>query len=100
MGLEVDLRLLDDNDQDITKSGVGLEVQSNIGEQYEILYQGSFFLPSQVIEITGQPGFTRISGNYTEEIDVLPNAFLPHAHFHDGTRTRAVSYTHLTLPTT
>ena len=91
LGLEVDLRLLDDNDQDITKSGVGLEVQSNIGEQYEILYQGSFFLPSQVIEITGQPGFTRISGNYTEEIDVLPNAFLPHAHFHDGTRTRVKS---------
>lgn len=91
LGLEVDLRLLDDNELDITKSGVGLEVQSNIGTQYEILYQGSFFLPSQVIEITGQPGFTRTTGNYTEEIDVLPNAFLPHAHFHDGTRTRVKS---------
>lgn len=91
LGLEVDLRIQDDNDQEITKSGVGLEVQSNIGTTYEILYQGSFFLPSQVIPVTGEPGFTRSTGNYTEEIDVLPNAFLPHAHFHDGTRTRVRS---------
>tara|TARA_B100000900_G_scaffold308804_1_gene267512 strand:+ start:568 stop:2001 length:1434 start_codon:yes stop_codon:yes gene_type:complete len=91
LGLEVDLRLQDDNDQEITKSGVGLEVQSNIGETYEILYQGNFFLPSQIVPITGEPGFTRNTGNYTETIEVLPNAFLPHAHFHDGNRTRVRS---------
>ena len=91
LGTEVDLRIQDDNDQEITKSGVGLEVQSNIGTTYEILYQGNFFLPSQVIPITGEPGFTRSTGNYTESIDVLPNAFIPHAHFHDGTRTRVRS---------
>lgn len=91
LGLEVDLRIQDDNNQDITKSGVGLEVQSNIGEVYEILYQGNFFIPSQIVPITGEPGFTRNTGNYTETIEVLPNAFLPHAHFHDGNRTRVRS---------
>ena len=88
LGDFIDLYLLDDNDNEITKSGIGLEVQSNIGTTYEIQYQGNFFLPGQTIGITGEPGFTRSTGNYTEISDVLVNAFLPHAHFHDGTRTR------------
>jgi len=91
LGDYVDLFIQDDNNNTITKSGVGLEVQSNIGTSYEILYQGSFYLPSQTIEITGEPGFVRSTGNYTEETDVLQNAFIPHAHFHDGTRTRIAS---------
>ncbi len=91
LGLEVDLRIQDDNSQEITKSGVALEVQSNIGETYEILYQGNFFVPAQTIPITGEPGFTRETGNYTEEIEILSNAFIPHAHFHDGNRTRVRS---------
>jgi len=93
LGDYVDLYIQDDNDNTITKSGVGLEVQSNIGTQYEILYQGSFFLPSQSIPITGEPGFTRSTGNYTETSDVLSNGFIPHAHFHDGNRTRVASST-------
>lgn len=88
LGDYINLYILDDNDAEITKSGVGLEVQSNIGTSYEIQYQGDFFLPAQQIEVTGQPGFTRSTGNYTETTDVLTNAFMPHAHFHDGTRTR------------
>ena len=61
-----DTYLLNDAGQEITKSGVGLEVTSNIGSTYTIQYQGNFFLPAQTIEITGQPGFTRSSGNYTD----------------------------------
>ena len=38
-------------------------------------FSGNFFLPSQVVPITGEPGFTRNTGNYTESIEVLPNAF-------------------------
>ncbi len=95
LGDYIDLYIEDDNTppDTITKSGVGLDVQSNIGTSYEILYQGSFFLPAQQIEVTGQPGFSRNTGNYTESIDVLQNAFMPHAHFHDGTRTRVASST-------
>lgn len=91
LGEYIDLYIEDDGGDTITKSGVGLQVNSNIGTTYEILYQGSFFLPSQQIQVTGEPGFTRSSGNYTENSDVLSNAFLPHGHFHDGTRTRIAS---------
>ena len=87
----IDLFIPDDNQNTIAKSGVGLEVVSNIGTSYQIQYTGSFFLPSQTIEVTGEPGFIRNTGNYTETIDVLQNAFIPHAHFHDGNRTRVAS---------
>ena len=86
-----DTYLFNDANQEITKSGVGLEVSSNIGTSYEIQYQGNFFLPAQTIEITGQPGFAKSSGNYTEETEVLQNQFQPHAHFHDGKRSRTAS---------
>ena len=88
-----DTYLLNDSEQEITKSGVGLEVSSNIGTTFEVQYQGNFFLPSQTIEITGQPGFARSTGNYTEETEVLHTAFQPHAHFHDGKRSRTASPT-------
>lgn len=93
LGDYLDTYLENDSGQTITKSGVGLEVQSNIGTTYEIQYQGNFFIPSQSIEITGEPGFTRSTGNYTEETEVLATAFQPHAHFHDGKRTRVRSST-------
>ena len=88
-----DMYLFNDAGQEITKAGVGLEVSSNIGSTYTIQYQGNFFLPAQTIEITGQPGFNRSSGNYTEETEVLHTAFQPHAHFHDGKRSRTASPT-------
>lgn len=89
----IDLFIQDDNQNEITKAGVGLEVVSNIGTSYQIQYTGSFFLPSSTIEVTGEPGFIRNTGNYTENSDVLQNAFVPHAHFHDGNRTRVASST-------
>ena len=91
LGDYLDTYLDNDAGVEITKSGVGMDVNSNIGTQFEIQYQGNFFLPSQTIEITGQPGFTKSSGNYTEETEVLHTAFQPHAHFHDGRRSRTAS---------
>ena len=93
LGDYLDTYLLNDAEQEITKAGVGLEVSSNIGTTFEIQYQGNFFLPSQTVEITGEPGFAKSSGNYTEEVEVLPTAFQPHAHFHDGRRSRTASPT-------
>jgi hypothetical protein len=88
LGDYVDTYLENDSGQTITKSGIGLEVTTNIGTSFEVQYQGNFFIPSQTLEITGQPGFTRATGNYTEESEVLHTAFQPHAHFHDGKRSR------------
>ena len=91
LGDYVDTYLQNDSGQTITKSGVGLEVSSNIGTVFEVQYQGNFFIPSQSLTITGQPGFTRSTGNYTEESEVLATAFQPHAHFHDGKRARTAA---------
>ncbi len=93
LGDYLDTYLLDDSDRTISKSGVGLEVNSNIGTVYEIQYQGNFFLPSQELDITGEPGFSRNVGNFTEESDILATAWQPHGHFHDGKRTRIASPT-------
>ena len=93
LGDYLDTYLENDSGQEITKSGVGLEVSSNIGTTYTVQYQGNFFLPAQTIEITGQPGFAKSTGNYTEETEVLATAFQPHAHFHDGKRSRTASPT-------
>jgi len=90
VGDYLDTFLEDDNNNTISKSGVGITVVSNIGTTYEVAYQGSFFLPSQQIPITGEPGFIRSTGNYTEPSEVLHTAMLPHAHFHDGLRSRIV----------
>ena len=91
LGDYVDTYLQNDSGQTITKSGVGLEVSSNIGTVFEVQYQGNFFIPSQSLTITGQPGFTRSTGNYTEESEVLATAFQPHGHFHDGKRARTAA---------
>ena len=91
LGDYVDTYLNNDAGQEITKSGVGLEVNTNIGTTFEVQYQGNFFIPTQTLEITGQPGFTRSTGNYTEEAEVLHTAFQPHAHFHDGKRSRTAA---------
>ena len=91
LGDYLDTYLDNDAGVEITKSGVGMDVTSNIGTSFEIQYQGNFFLPSQTIEITGQPGFTKSTGNYTEETEVLHTSFQPHAHFHDGKRSRTAS---------
>ena len=80
LGDYLDTYLLDDSDRTISKSGVGLEVNSNIGTVYEIQYQDNFFLPSQEIDITGEPEFSRNVGNFTEESDILATAWQPHGH--------------------
>ena len=91
LGDYVDTYLNDDSGTQITKSGVGLEVNTNIGTTFEVQYQGNFFIPTQTLEITGQPGFVRSTGNYTESAEVLHTAFQPHAHFHDGKRSRTAA---------
>lgn len=88
LGTYLDIEVVDDAGATIKKSGVGLEVLTNVGTLYEVLYQGSMFLPSQVLEIPGQPGFSKSTGSYTETSEVLAQAMQPHAHFHDGSRTR------------
>lgn len=73
------------------KSGIGLDVLSNIGSTYTLEYRGSFTLPSQQTLLRGQPGFSRSTGTYTESTEVPSTGFQPHAHFSVGTRSRTAN---------
>jgi hypothetical protein len=76
----------------LTKSGIGLDVLSNINSTYTLSYTGSFYLPSVTVDLRGQPSFTRTTGDYTENSDVPYNGIIPHAHFSTTLRSRTKNY--------
>jgi len=76
----------------LSKSGIGLDVLSNIDTVYTLSYTGSFYLPSVTVDLRGQPSFTRLTGDYTEFSDIPFNAILPHAHFSTTVRSRTKNY--------
>ncbi len=91
VGTFVDLTVTSATGSTEYKSGIGLDVLSNIGSTYTLEYRGAFTLPSQEALLRGQPGFTRSTGTYTETAEVPANAFQPHAHFSIGTRSRTAN---------
>ena len=76
----------------LTKSGIGLDVISNLDEVYTLTYTGSFYLPSITVDLRGEPSFTRTTGDYTESSEIAPNGILPHAHFSSTVRSRTKNY--------
>ncbi len=84
------LVVTDEDDNDIIKSGVGLDVIQNIPSPYDITYVGKFFLPSQSVDLRGEPSFTRSAGSYTYATEITDRQVQPHAHFTTTTRIRQV----------
>ncbi len=84
------LYVKDANDNDIVKAGVALDVIQNIPSPYEITYTGKFFLPSQSVDLRGEPSFTRSAGAYTYAAEITKNMVQPHAHHSLTTRIRQV----------
>lgn len=76
------------NGQTIEKSGVGVNVSSNVGSQAVIDLTGQFRVPARTVALTGNVGFTRPRAP-DEEI-VSANAFLPHAHYTTTYRCRTI----------
>lgn len=83
-----DLYVTDVNDNEILKAGVGLDVLQNIPSPYQISYSGKFFLPSQTVDVRGEPAFTRDSGSYTFYSEIQQNMIQPHMHYSSTTRAR------------
>ena len=86
-----DLIVQDQNNEDVYKSGIGLDVVQNIESPYELTYTGEFYIPPQTIDLRGEPRFTIDTGVYTSSVEVPQNAFQPHMH----RGQTPVSYTHL-----
>jgi len=72
--------------QTIDKSGVGIEVSSNVGTTAQIDLTGQFRVPPQTTSLRGQVSFTR--PRYTDNEVVAINAFQPHAHYTTTRRCR------------
>jgi len=83
-----DLTVEDVDGNEQIKAGVGLDVIQNIPSPFEISYTGKFFLPSQTVDVRGEPSFTRSSGSYTFFSEISQTMVQPHMHFSSTTRAR------------
>ena len=87
-GVINDNTVINANGQTVEKSGVGVNVSSNVGSQAVIDLTGQFRVPARTVALTGNVGFTRPRAP-DEEI-VSANAFLPHAHYTTTYRCRTI----------
>ena len=85
-GVINDMTVTNAGGQVIDKSGVGIEVTSNVGTTAVIDLTGQFRIPPQTTTLRGQISFTR-PRNTDEEV-VTINAFQPHAHYTTTRRCR------------
>ena len=72
---------------EVSRSGIGIEVISAIGNDVRITYSGSITVPSQEIAIRGRPGWVYAgASHYTDIEGVEETAIHPHAHFHGAVK--------------
>ena len=89
-GLYNNIRVLNSNDQEVSRSGIGIEATNQTGQTTNtVLYRGDITLPSQEIPITGRPGYVYAGTSHRlDDTDVAEEALHPHTHFHTGRRAR------------
>ena len=89
-GLYNNIRVLNSNDQEVSRSGIGIEATNQTGQTTNtVLYRGDISLPSQEIPITGRPGYVYAGTSHRlDDVDVPEEALHPHTHFHTGRRAR------------
>ena len=77
--------------QVIERSGVGVNVSSNVGSTAVVDMVGQFRIPARTVALTGNVGFTR-PRRVDEEV-VPANAFIPHMHYTTTFRSRTIRST-------
>ena len=89
-GLYNNIRVLNSNGQEVSRSGIGIEATNQTGQVTNtVQYRGDITLPSQEIPITGRPGYTYAGTTHRlDDTDVEEAALAPHTHFHSGRRAR------------
>jgi len=91
-GVYNNIRLNNSLGNEISRSGIGIEAVSAIGESVRITYSGEISVPSQEIPVRGRPSYTYAGDtHYTDQEGVEENALHPHAHFHSAVRARNLS---------
>ena len=88
-GLYNNIRLKNALDNEVSRSGIGIEAVSAIGTNVRISYSGSISVPSQEIDIRGKPSWIYAGETHrTDTEGAEENTIHPHAHFHSATRAR------------
>ena len=87
-GVLNDNTVLNANNQTVEKSGVGVNVSSNVGSTAVVDMSGQFRVPARTVQLTGNVGFTRPKS--PDEEVVSAQAFLPHAHYTTTYRCRTI----------
>ncbi len=74
--------------QTIERSGVSVNVSSNVGSVATVDMTGQFRVPPRTVTLTGNVGFTRPR---TPDEEIVPaTAFLPHTHYTTTFRCRTI----------
>ena len=74
--------------QTIERSGVSVNVSSNVGSVATVDMTGQFRVPGRTVTLTGNVGFTRPR---TPDEEIVPaTAFLPHTHYTTTFRCRTI----------
>jgi len=92
-GVYKNIRKTNALNNEISRSGVGIEATSTLGTVIDVTYSGSFTVPSQVIDLKGKPSWTwgTLSGKQTETEAVDSTAIAGHMHFGNIRRARLKS---------
>ena len=78
--------------QEISRSGIGIVAESQIGDTVSITYTGNIVLPSQEIPIPGKPGYTYAGATHrTGDVGIDEDMIASHAHFGTFVRGRVMT---------
>ena len=95
-GVYNDIRKKNINDQEKSRSGIGIEatVTQGTNNVIPITYSGKIAVPSQEIPIPGKPSYNYASAtHYTESATVEDTAIHGHLHSHQAVKTRVMTKT-------
>ena len=78
--------------QEISRSGIGIVAESQIGDTVSITYTGNIVLPSQEIPIPGKPGYTYAGATHrTGDVGIDEDMIHSHAHFGTFVKSRIMT---------
>lgn len=94
------IREVNSVNNEVSRSGIGIEATSSLGTSINVTYEGTFTIPAQSIALRGRPAWTwgTTGGRQTESEVVDSSGLAGHMHFFNGKRTRLKS-TNETDPT-
>ena len=103
-GVYKSIREVNAVNNEVSRSGIGIEATSTLGTSIQVTYTGTFTVPTQAIDLRGRPSWTwgTVSGRQTESEVVDASAIAGHMHFGSVKRSRlkATNETDASAPAT